>query len=210
MDRICRRCGCSSFHFNSSNLRFECARCGTPPYDPQEEQRIMQYERSFALAMRHLAAGNWQQTISLLRPLMADYPTDRKLYHAVLRAATHDFSDMDMENAADKAAASDAWEKLERTRGVDSEMLRYSRKRYEKSREELRNKMTIILLWFFGGVLAAVMTAFFSMNGKLDLVALCSVGIMFCLYKIVLSSPFDVLHELRKAPPNFRRNPFRQ
>lgn len=77
MDRICSRCGCSSFHYNRSRMRMECDSCGTPVYDPQQEQQLMQYDRTYSQAMSHLASGNWEQTIALLRPLMSQYPTEK-------------------------------------------------------------------------------------------------------------------------------------
>ena len=71
MDRVCSRCGCSSFHYNRSNMRMKCDLCGHPVYDPQQDQQLMQYDRTYSQAMSHLAAGNWEQTIVLLRPLMS-------------------------------------------------------------------------------------------------------------------------------------------
>lgn len=56
----------------------ECDSCGTPVQDPQQDQQLMQYDRTFSQAMSHLTAGNWEQTIDLLRPLMSQYPTEKK------------------------------------------------------------------------------------------------------------------------------------
>lgn len=103
MDRVCSRCGCSSFHYNRSRIRMECDSCGHPVYDPQQDQQLMQYDRTYSQAMSHLTAGNWEQTIGLLRPLMSQYPTEKRLYLAVLRAATQDFRDIDMRNTANRA-----------------------------------------------------------------------------------------------------------
>ena len=115
----------------------ECDSCGTPVQDPQQDQQLMQYDRTYSQAMSHLTAGNWEQAIGLLRPLMSQYPTEKRLYLAVLRAATQDFRDIDMRNTANRAIASEAWDKLIRLNGVTGEMLRYGRQRYEKHREEL-------------------------------------------------------------------------
>ena len=84
----------------------ECDSCGHPVSDPQQDQQLMQYDRTYSQAMSHLAAGNWEQTIVLLRPLMSQYPTEKKLYLAVLRAATQDFGDIDMDNTANRTIAS--------------------------------------------------------------------------------------------------------
>ena len=101
----------------------ECDSCGHPVQDPQQDQQLMQYDRTYSQAMSHLTVGNWEQTIGLLRPLMSQYPTEKRLYLAVLRAATQDFMDIDMENAVNRATASEAWDKLIRLNGVTGEML---------------------------------------------------------------------------------------
>lgn len=149
MDRVCSRCGCSSFHYNRSRMRMECDLCGTPVYDPQQDQQLMQYDRTYSQAMGHLDVGNWEQAIVLLRPLMSQYPTEKKLYLAVLRASTQDFGDIDMDNTANRAIASEGWDKLVRLNGITGEMIRYSRQRYEKYRGELNKQRTLILAWIF-------------------------------------------------------------
>ena len=112
-----------------------------PVYDPQQDQQLMQYDRTYSQAMSHLAAGNWEQTIVLLRPLMSQYPTEKKLYLAVLRAATQDFGDIDMDNTANRTIASEAWNKLVRLNGVTSEMIEYGSRRYEAA-----DLLTLMLL----------------------------------------------------------------
>lgn len=57
MDRVCSRCGCSSFHYNRSKMRMACDLCGTPVYDPQQDQQLMQYDRTYSQAMSQLMAG---------------------------------------------------------------------------------------------------------------------------------------------------------
>ena len=111
----------------------------------------MQYDRTYSQAMSHLAAGNWEQTIVLLRPLMSQYPTEKKLYLAVLRAATQNFGDIDMDNTTNRTIASEAWDKLVRLNGVSGEMIRYGSRRYEKHREELNKQRARILAWNFSG-----------------------------------------------------------
>ena len=156
MDHICSRCGCSSFHYNRSRMRMECDSCGHPVYDPQQDQQLMQYDRTYSQAMSHLAAGNWEQTIVLLRPLMSQYPTEKKLYLAVLRAATQNFGDIDMDNTTNRTIASEAWDKLVRLNGVSGEMIRYGSRRYEKHRDELNKQRARILASIFDAAICAI------------------------------------------------------
>ena len=208
MDRVCSRCGCSSFHYNRSRMRMECDLCGHPVLDPQQDQQLMQYDRTYSQAMSHLTAGNWEQTIGLLRTLMNQYPTEKKLYLAVLRAATQDFRDIDMGNAANRATASEAWDKLIRLNGVTSEMLRYGRQRYEMHREELSRQRTKILAWIFAAASCSILTGIlFEMECYLAAV-LCTGGIAGCLYKVFKSHPVMVIKQLISAVPNYQHNPF--
>lgn len=208
MDRICSRCGCSSFHYNRSRMRMECDSCGTPVYDPQQDQQLMQYDRTYSQAMSHLAAGNWEQTITLLRPLMSQYPTEKKLYLAVLRAATHDFGDIAMDNTANRSIASEAWDKLVRLNGVTGEMLRYGRQRYEKHRGELSRQRTRILVWIFAAALCSTITGVFFGTENYFIAVLCTGGLVGCLYKVFSSHPVKVIKQLMCDVPNYQHNPF--
>ena len=208
MERVCSRCGCSSFHYNRSRMRIECDSCGTPIYDSQQEQQLMQYDRTYSQAMSHLAAGNWEQTIVLLRPLMSQYPTEKKLYLAVLRAATQDFGDIDMDNAAHRTIASEAWDKLVRLNGVTGEMIRYSRQRYEKRREELNRQRTRILAWIFAAALCSFIVGLLFGTEHYFIAMLFTGGLAGCLYKVFSSQPFKVIKQLMSGAPNYQHNPF--
>ena len=100
METICPRCGGSHFHYNRSRMRMECDTCGTPWLNPQQEQRLMEYDQTYAQALQHIQAGNWQQALQRLAPLAGQYPTDKKLHEAIIQAATQDFSDMTMRETA--------------------------------------------------------------------------------------------------------------
>lgn len=208
MDCVCSRCGCSSFHYNRRRMRMLCDSCGTPVYDPQQDQQLMQYDRTYSQAMSHLAAGNWEQTIVLLRPLMSQYPTEKKLYLAVLRAATRDFRDIDMDNTANRATASEAWDKLVRLNGVTSEMLRYGRQRYEKHRGELNRQRTRILIWIFAAALCSIIAGVLFGTESYFIAALCTGGLVGCLYKVFSSRPVKVIKQLMSAVQNYQHNPF--
>ena len=208
MDRVCSRCGCSSFHYNRSRMRMECDSCGHPVYDPQQDQQLMQYDRTYSQAMSHLTAGNWEQTIGLLRPLMSQYPTEKRLYLAVLRAATQDFRDIDMRNTANRAIASEAWDKLIRLNGVTGEMLRYGRQRYEKHREELSKQRTKILAWIFAAASCSILAGILFGTECYFAAVLCTGGLAGCRYKAFSSHPVKVVKQLMSAVPNYQHNPF--
>lgn len=208
MDRVCSRCGCSSFHYNRSRMRMECDSCGAPVQDPQRDQQLMQFDRTYFQAMSHLAAGNWEQTIGLLRPLMSQYPTEKRLYFAVLRAATQDFTDIDMRNTVNSATASEAWDKLIRLNGVTGEMLRYGRQRYEKHREELSKQRTKILAWIFAAASCSILAGILFGTECYFPAVLCTGGLAGCLYKAFSSHPVKVIQQLKSAVPNYQHNPF--
>jgi len=186
----------------------ECDLCGAPAQDPQRDQQQMHDDRTYAQAMGHLSAGNWNQAMNLLRPLLEQHPTDTRLYLAVLRAATQDFRDMDMGNTANRAAAADAWDKLVRFNGVTGEMLRYSRRRYEKNRERLCKRRNWILMWNFAAAFCSIAAG--ACFGAADhwTGLLCAGGLVCCLYKVCRAHPIEVIRQLASAAPEDRNNPF--
>lgn len=208
MNHVCSRCGCSSFHYNRSKMRMSCDSCGTPVQDPQQNQQLMQYDKTYSQAMSHLTAGNWERTIDLLRPLMVQYPTEKKLYLAVLRAATRDFRDIEMEDNFTRATASVAWDKLIRLDGVTREMRRYARQRYEKHREELSSQRTKLLAWIFVASFCSILAGIFFGTKCNFLAVLCTGGLVGCLYKAFSSHPIIVIEQLMSEVPNYQHNPF--
>lgn len=208
MEHICSRCGCSSFHYNRSRMQMECDSCGTPVYDPQQVQQLMQYDRTYSQAMSHLTAGNWGQAIALLKPLTSQYPTEKKLYLAILRAATRDFSDIEMVNTANRVAASEAWNKLVRLNGVTGEMMRYGRQRYEKHKEELNRQKNKILAWIFSAAFCSILAGLLFNNEHYFIAVLCTGGLAGCLYKAFCLHPVRVIKQLMRAVPNYQQNPF--
>ena len=208
MEQICNRCGCSSFHYNRARMRMECDMCGTPVADPQQEQRQMQYDRTFSQAQNHLAAGNWKETIQLLKPLINQYPTEKRLYLAILRAATHDFSDIDMNDTGNKNEASYMWDRLVRLNGVTGEMIMYSRKRRNKYINELNAKKNRILIWIYSASFCSVIAgAFFGTRLYLTAV-LFLLGLIGCLYKLSSYHPMRILRQLTDDTPDYQKNPF--
>ena len=208
MEHTCRRCGCSSFHYNRSRMRMECDSCGTPVVDLQQDQRLMQYDRSYSQAMDHLAAGNWSQAIAILKPLLEQFPTEKRVYIAIFRSATQDYSDIEVANITNRSIASDAWDKLLRLNGVTGEMIRYSRKRHKKYRSELNAMLNKILLWIFLAALCSIVAGICIGIEQYFLTVLCTGGLLFCLYKLIVSKPIRVISQHIKTTPDYKDNPF--
>lgn len=208
MDHVCSRCGCSSFHYNRNRMRMECDSCGTPVSDPQQDQQLLNYDRTYYQAMCHLIAGNWDQAISILKPLISQYPTEKKLYLAVLRASTQDFNDLDMNTTVNRTTASEAWDKLIRLNGVTSEMIRYGRQRYEKHRIELNKQRTRILAWIFTAAVCSIVAGVLFDMEYYFISVLCIGGLAGCLHRVLNSHPAQVIKQLMSAVPDYQNNPF--
>lgn len=208
MDRVCSRCGCSSFHYNRSRMRMECDSCGHPVYDPQQDQQLMQYDKTYSQAMSHLAAGNWEQTLVLLRPLMSQFPTEKKLYYAILRATTHDFEDIDMDNTANRTIASEAWDKLVRLHGVNAEMLIYAKKRYEKCKNQLHNKRNKLLARFFTGSVCSIFAGVFWSSDHKFISVVFMLATWVALSKALEFHPIEFINQFAEANNKYKHNPF--
>lgn len=208
MARMCPRCGGTSFHYNRTRMRMECSNCGTAINDTAQQEQQMQYDRTYSQAMGHLLAGNWDQTISILRPLLSQNPTDKNLYTAIVRAATEDFHDVDMNDSSRRSTASDAWNKLVRLGGVTPAMIRYSRKRYEKHVSELSRQRNRIIGWLITASMAFVFAGV-AIDQYAEGTALFLIGLaVFCLYKFFKKKPISVTKQLSAKQPNYNDNPF--
>ncbi len=186
----------------------ECDACGHPAHDPQEDQQRLQYDRTYTLAADHLRAGNWDQATGLLRPLLNQHPTDRRLYLAILRACTRDFRDLWIPDMEKRSTASEAWDKLARLDGITDSMIGYARRRYEAHRQELTRRRNALLAWIFGAAFCAILTGAFLGTG-LGFPALIGIGgTSLCLYRAGRARPFEILRQLAGREPDFRANPF--
>lgn len=208
MAQTCPRCGGTSFHYNRTRMRMECSNCGTSINDTAQQEQQMQYDRKYSQAMGHLLAGNWDQTISILRPLLSQNPTDKNLYTAIVRAATEDFHDVDMNDSSRRSTASDAWNKLVRLGGVTPAMISYSRKRYEKHVYELSRQRNRIIGWLITASTAFVFAGV-AIDQYAEGTALFLIGLaVFCLYKFFKKKPISVTKQLSAKQPNYNDNPF--
>ena len=208
MTQVCIRCGCSSFHYNRTRLRMECDSCGRPVYDAQKEAQLEQYDRAYTQAMGHLCAGNWSQTISILKPFWEQYPTEKKLYLGVLRAATRDFTDLSMLTDSERTAASEAWDKLVRLQGVSREMIRYAGMRQEMYRAGLRREANWLAVWIFLGAACSVCLGIAIDRQSVLTMFLLAGGLAGCIYKALCRQPVKLLRQLMQAMPDPRSNPF--
>lgn len=208
MEQTCRRCGCGSFHYNRARMRMECDSCAAPLGDDQQDQRQMRCDRTYAQALRHLSVGNWKQAMTLLWPLMEEQPGEKRLYLAVLRAATKDFQDVSMENASDRATASDVWNKLVRLRAVTPEMLRYAGRRYAWRREALLGRRNRTLAWLFAAALCSVLAGVLFEASLPLLGAACVGGALGSLYLMSLTKPVEVIRALLRPAPEGHSDPF--
>ena len=158
--------------------------------------------------MNHLAAGNWEQTIALLQPLLSEYPAEKRLYLAILRAATQDFIDIRMENTTTRDTASVSWDKLLRLDGVTAEMLKYAKKKHENHREELDGQKNRILAWIFAASICSIIAGICFGVGNYFIGIVCLGCLVGCLYKVSHSDPIKVIRQLMSAVPDYHNNPF--
>lgn len=208
MAQICPRCGGTSFHYNRTRMRMECSGCGTPINDAAQQEQQMQYDRTYSRAMGHLLAGNWDQAISILKPLLSQNPTDKALYTAIVRAATEDFQDIAMKNTDRRNAASDAWNKLIRLGGVTRPMIRYSRKRYEQHLSELFHQKNKMLGWLITAAFAFVFAGMAIDQYAGGTAELLIIVAIVSLYKVLKMHPVATIKQLSAMQPNYTDNPF--
>ncbi len=203
----CPHCGCTSFHYSSRARCRVCDQCGHPVHDQQQEQQLMLRDRTYDQAMANFEAGHWDKAIALLKPLTEQYPTERKLYLAILRASTKDFADIDMADATNRATASAAWETLVRLNGVSADMLQYSARRRALRVEELERRKRKIVKELFGAAFFSILAAIsFSLNDYFAPIFYLGGSLCF-LISIRRKQPTKVVKALRAAP-DLKENPF--
>lgn len=194
----CPFCGCETQHYNSARLRMECDLCGAPVSDSAQQSERMAFDRSFALANAHLAAGGWDRALGTLRPLLEQRPNEKKLHVAVFRSATQDLEDLACENGARREAASAAWDSLRRLRGLTPEIVRYGRRKRALRKQRLRRQRSACLAWLFAAAACALVSGLTTaMDGALWVfpVAFQS-AFYYCLYRFFRSHPVRVMKKL--------------
>ena len=123
----------------------------------EEEKRTkMHIDHTFNLGTEHLKAGHFNEAINLLSPLTMQCPSDTRLYHGILAAATKDFTDLEMADPNMKNIASDAWDRLTRLDSVSQDMISYARKRFLFQHHTQVNNNQTTVFWLFLGALASI------------------------------------------------------
>lgn len=209
MSRICNRCGCSSFHYSPTRMQLECDACGAPVYDEQRVQQLMQFDRTYSQALEHIQVGNWDTAISLLRPLLNQFPSEKKLYVALLKASTNNFSNIEMNNASYCSIASNAWDKLLRLNFVSAEMMRYARKRYDKRIADLDIERKKLAKRIFIAAFLSVLAGLLFYSAAYFCGVVCVVCTIRFLYKLFTSDSFNIVRKASQTgQPDYRQNPF--
>ncbi len=209
MERVCSRCGCTSFHYNRGLMQMVCDWCGHPVDNEQDTQQLMQFDRTYAQAMEHLRVGNWEQVINLLRPLMNQHPSEKKLYAALFRAATHDYDDIEMTDRNRASIASDAWDKLVRLRAVTGEMRVYARRREGVRRAEIeKERARVARSILLAGLLSLLAWLFFFCSSDFLGFTVACLAVWY-IYKLVTSDSIRRIRDFDREVPNINRNPFR-
>ena len=204
----CPRCGAHSYHYNRSRTRNECDGCGYPLIDRRQEEQMMQYDRTISKANSHLLAGNWEQVISIIQPLMSQNPADKQLYRMALRAATKDYTDIDMNDVSMCTVANSAWEKLMRLNGIDTSMVSYSKAKREKRQNELRKQKNKILFWIFLASFCAIMASIFWANSIYFGFILALLGTAGSIYMAFSLKPIDIIKQLSSTCIDYKESPF--
>ncbi len=182
--------------------------CGHGVNDRQQEQERAEYHRAIASARSHLAAGNWQMAINILSPLLQNNPTDRLLYSLMLRAATSDFTDYNMEVSSMKSTACNCWDKLSRLGGIDGNMARYSRKVWQMRKDALVRKKNKV--YFRTGLAVGSMLCSFSClfaNAYFAFFLLVLVSI-FLAGSVSDLKPKELKAQIARIPQSSLANPF--
>lgn len=208
MTQICSRCGGTSFHYNRSRIRMECSSCGAPLSDDHQQEQQMQFDRTYAQAMAHILAGNWNQAISLLTSLANQYPTEKKLYLAILQAATADFQDLDMTDSARRSTACQAWNKLVRLNHVTPQMILYGRSRRKAFQARMARQRKQVLTWLFLTALFIMLGLTALGTGNVGLAAVWGAGLAGSLYKLSHCPPLRINMRQSDPHPKDRDNPF--
>lgn len=203
--RICRRCGGRHFRYDPRQMAEVCVLCRTPVDTAQRAQ----LDRSLALAQEHLRVGNWSEAASTLTSLTSQTPGDVRLYYGLLRAYTHDFSDVELSSG--RVAAADAWDKLVRLGSLSPEMAQYKRRYLETHKKEfLKQRRKIRSFALLVGVVTPL-GGFFYLSDSSTITLLYLACIVTCVWWLVKSKPFDLLGQIKaleQAAADPRRNPF--
>lgn len=209
MDWTCPRCGSRTYHYDRTRIQNRCSGCGYVVGSEEQAQQQMRYDQALANARMHLRAGNWNQAVSLMQPLVQERPADVVLNRLLLQAATQDFQDCQVADQLRFAAAADAWDHLARLNGLTGQMLRYGQERREWNRARLKGmrnrflRRVLLAACLYPGLMASI----FKGQG---VVCILLVVAMICIVrKANWIEASAAMRALRRMAPDGRANPFR-
>ena len=211
-DRICPVCGSTAYHYNSKRMSMQCSRCGHFLDEDQEQERQMNYDRSFHDALQHIKLGNWDQSLSILNSLKNQYPSEKRVYQAMIMAATEEFSVTEVTNTSRKRMAEDAWDKLVRLKGITGPIRAYGQKAYEHHRQKLQRRRAVRGWIFVMNLILGLFWLVLIANSRPGWAFLTFCIIIYGWAKLCKMNPAQVRAEWKKLPQSFeiRYNPFEE
>jgi len=133
---MCPQCGGTTNHFSRARSALVCDTCGQVVQTEAERREDINYERTLSLARQHLQVGNWDEAKRLIKPFCSTRPTDKQLYLMLLMATTKGYSDLLVNNDAQRKEAAEYWDKLSRLGCINNTMKNYMRRRLQFINEE--------------------------------------------------------------------------
>lgn len=199
----CIHCGGTALYYDRQKQQILCYDCRRPPRnDLQEMEAQQKYDKAYSAAMDHLRAGNFDRAIGMLKPLTEQKPGDTRLYEALFRAATSDYSDFAVTESRKKVAM-DAWNHARQLRSVSPQMIRYIRMLRSKREEEKAKNIRKLLIW-----LVIVICAFAISLSDADGAFLAGIVVLFGIWRIIAAHPIEVFNKCRTQQSDYEKNPF--
>lgn len=209
----CNHCGSRieaySLHTSCNHTNLICPICRTTFTDPEDEKRRLALYQSYAKAMNHLHAGNFSTALSMLQPIAEELPEEERIYDSILRAATMDFENTELDEAM-RAAASEAWNKLLRLRNgrETPEMTEYRSRLYDVRMKEMISDRNFVLAFIFTAAFALIGNSIFLMLGNFWGVVSMLLFFLFGMFFLIVSDPVSVIMKFRETQKQCTGNPF--
>ena len=208
MDQFkCPRCGRTDTYYDHSKRALRCAGCGYEVNRSVKDEEQMKLDNAVYLAAEHNRVGHWDEAIRLLTPLTLQHPSDTRIYHAIVVAATKGFSDPDMLDSNRRKTAAEAWDSLLRLNAVTSDMNDYRRSIMLKKQSRSQAKTMHIIGWLFLAAFVSIIAAIFFVTAHYFLTFLMSAGVIGCIVMAFLVFVGNI-EDYRSEREEFPLNPF--